>query len=268
MKKLLYILASAVWVAGGCDKGSDTTPEGGYGTIRIACQTDLSIDAEAKTSPKATRTEIAAPAGSEFALKITGTDFNHSWETVAAFEAEENAFVEGPYKIDITYGDPKAEGTDKPYFAGSTDITVVARRVATAQITAHIVKSQTLVRATEAFLKYYHDAEFTVTTGSGNEFTFRPDGNGDAERVWVKVGTKLTFKGTARGQSQDGEKEGPLYTFPAETLDATVAATCHIFTLDASNAGSATLNIVLGEGEGETRVIPVELNEEAIKPSL
>ena len=60
------------------------------------------------------------------------------------------------------------------------------------------------------------------------------------------------------------EKEGPLYTFPAETLDATVAATCHIFTFDASNAGSASLNIVLGEGEGETRVIPVELNEEAI----
>lgn len=43
-----------------------------------------------------------------------------------------------------------------------------------------------------------------------------------------------------------------------------MAATCHIFTFDASNAGSASLNIVLGEGEGETRVIPVELNEEAI----
>ena len=131
-------------------------------------------------------------------------------------------------------------------------------------MTAHVAKSQTFVRITEAFAKFYHDAEFTVTTGSGNEFTFRPDGTGDPERIWVKTGTTLTVSGTARSQSQDGEKEGPLYTFPAETLDVTVAATCHIFTFDASNAGSASLNIVLGEGEGETRVIPVELNEEAI----
>ena len=79
----------------------------------------------------------------------------------------------------------------------------------------------------------------------------------------MKTGTTL---GQRHGpQPKPGRREGrPLYTFPAETLDATVAATCHIFTFDASNAGSASLNIVLGEGEGETRVIPVELNEEAI----
>lgn len=263
-RHLIYILASAAVAVTGCNETTETNAGGGQGTIRIACKTDISIDAEAKASPKGTRAEITAPAGSEFALKITGADFDRSWETVAAFEAEENVFVEGPYTIAVDHGDPEAEGTDKPCFSGSTDIDVVARRVNTAQVTAYIAKSQTLVRATEAFLKFYHDAEFTVTTGSGNEFTFRPDGSGDSERIWVKVGTTLTLKGSARGQSQDGEKEGPLYTFPAETLDATVAATCHIFTLDASNAGSATLNIVLGEGEGETRVIPVELNEAAI----
>ena len=248
-RHLISILASAAVAVAGCNETNETNAGGGCGTIRIACRTDLSIDAEAKASPKATRTEITAPDGSEF---------------VAAFEAEENVFAEGPYKIAVEHGDPETEGPDKPYFSGSTDIDVAARHVNTAQVTAHVAKSQTFVRITEAFAKFYHDAEFTVTTGSGNEFTFRPDGTGDPERIWVKTGTTLSVSGTARSQSQDGEKEGPLYTFPAETLDATVAATCHIFTFDASNAGSASLNIVLGEGEGETRVIPVELNEEAI----
>ncbi|MEI3553380.1 MAG: DUF4493 domain-containing protein [Alistipes senegalensis] len=95
------------------------TRGGGCGTIRIACRTDLSIDAEAKASPKATRTEITAPDGSEFALRITGADFDRSSEGVAAFEAEENVFAEGAYKIAVEHGDPQTEGPDKPYFSGS-----------------------------------------------------------------------------------------------------------------------------------------------------
>ena len=264
MRKLLYILASAAVAAGGCSEKKEAPAGEGCGTIRIVCEADATIDA-ASTVPAQSATRAAAkPAGEDFALRITGEDFDRSWESVAAFEAEENVFAEGPYKIAVEHGDPETEGPDKPYFSGSTDIDVAARHVNTAQVTAHVAKSQTFVRITEAFAKFYHDAEFTVTTGSGNEFTFRPDGTGDPERIWVKTGTTLSVSGTARSQSQDGEKEGPLYTFPAETLDATVAATCHIFTFDASNAGSASLNIVLGEGEGETRVIPVELNEEAI----
>ena len=197
-RHLISILASAAVAVAGCNETNETNAGGGCGTIRIACRTDLSIDAEAKASPKATRTEITAPDGSEFALRITGADFDRSWESVAAFEAEENVFAEGPYKIAVEHGDPETEGPDKPYFSGSTDIDVAARRVNTAQVTAHVAKSQTFVRITKAFAKFYHDAEFTVTTGSGNEFTFRPDGTGDPERIWVKTGTTLTVSGTAK----------------------------------------------------------------------
>ena len=74
----------------------------------------------------------------------------------------------------------------------------------TAQITATIGNAQTLVRATESFKKYYNNAEFTVTTGAGGIFTFRPCDEAEAEAVWVQAGKPLTLKGTARGQSQDG----------------------------------------------------------------
>lgn len=73
------------------------------------------------------------------------------------------------------------------------------------------------------------------------------------------------LKGTARGQSQDGTSEGPLYTFTPEPLEAARPATRHIFTLDARKAGSATLTVTLGEGYTETVDLDVELNDEAIE---
>lgn len=142
---------------------------------------------------------------------------------------------------------------------------VAARRTSTAQITATIGNSQTLVRATESFKTYYNNAEFTVTTGAGGIFTFRPCDEAEAEAVWVQAGKPLTLKGTARGQSQDGTSEGPLYTFTPEPLEAARPATRHIFTLDAKKAGSATLTVTLGEGYTETVELDVELNDEAIE---
>lgn len=265
MRKLLYILASAAVAAGGCSEKKEAPAGEGCGTIRIVCEADATIDA-ASTVPAQSATRAAAkPAGEDFALRITGEDFDRTWETVAAYNAEDTSysFPEGRYTITVTYGDPEAEGADKPYYAGATEVEVAARRTSTAQITATIGNSQTLVRATESFKKYYNNAEFTVTTGAGGIFTFRPCDEAEAEAVWVQAGKPLTLKGTARGQSQDGTSEGPLYTFTPEPLEAARPATRHIFTLDAKKAGSATLTVTLGEGYTETVELDVELNDEA-----
>lgn len=266
MKKLIWILASAALTAGGCSKENGPTDAEGVGTIRIACKADAGIDIDAGAATAGmTRAGAAAPAGEAFALRITGTDFDRSWESVAAFNAEEAVFVKGDYSIAVSYGDPEAEGVDKPYYAGQTSIEVLPRRANTARITARVAKSQALVRATEAFKKYYHDAEFTLTTGSGNAFTFRPCDAGEEETVWVKASTSLTLKGTARGQSQDGISKGPLYDFSPEPLDATRIATRHIFLLDATKAGSVTLTITLGDDDTVTQSINPELNEGALE---
>ena len=149
MRKLLYLLASAAVMAGGCSEKKETPAGEGCGTIRIACEADATIDAAA-----------AKPDGKDFTLRIRGENFDKSWATVAAYNAEETAytFPEGRYAITVTYGDPEAEGADKPYYAGATEVEVAARRTSTAQITATIVNSQTLVRATESFKKYSNNA--------------------------------------------------------------------------------------------------------------
>ena len=133
-----------------------------------------------------------------------------------------------------------------------------------ADLTATVANSQVVIRATEQFLAYFHDARFTVTTASGNEFAFTPGSDPADEPVFVKGGTRLTVTGTARRQSPTGTGEGPEVTFSAQTLDATTPRTCHIITYDAKNAGSATLTITLGDSYTDTRTLDCEVNEGAI----
>ena len=44
-RHLISILASAAVAVAGCNETNETNAGGGCGTIRIACRTDLSIDA-------------------------------------------------------------------------------------------------------------------------------------------------------------------------------------------------------------------------------
>ena len=259
-RHLIYLLASAALLAG-CSSETKTD-ETGFGTLDIRCSADASID----VASDQLRTHRAAtePTGETFSLTITGESGTQSWETVAAYSQSGTVFKMGSYTAAIAHGDSEAEGIDKPYYTGSTTVTVIPRRTVTAEIIAKIGNSQVLVRATEQFLAYFHDAKFTVTTGSGNEFVFTPGSEPADEPVFVKAATPVTITGTARRQSPTGTGEGPEVTFGEQTLGAAKAQTRHIFTFDAQDAGSATLTITLGEELTETHQIPVELNDGAI----
>lgn len=236
------------------------TDETGYGTLAINCTADTSIDtasAEASGTPE-------APAAGAFSLTVTGETGTQKWDTLTEFEQSQTVFRMGAYTVAIAHGDPDAEGAGKPYYYAEQKIEVLPRRTVNADLTATVANSQVVIRATEQFLAYFHDARFTVTTASGNEFAFTPGSDPADEPVFVKGGTRLTVTGTARRQSPTGTGEGPEVTFSAQTLDATTPRTCHIITYDAKNAGSATLTITLGDSYTDTRTLDCEVNEGAI----
>lgn len=260
-KHLIYLVASAALLATGCSSETNLE-EGGYGTLAVACSTDPSIGTaadRARLSRAAT-----APAGEAFSLTVTGEGGTQKWETIAAFLESGTVFKMGGYTVAVAHGDPEAEGIDKPYYTGSETVTILPRRTVTAEVTAKIANSQTVVRATQQFLDYFHDARFTVTTASGNEFVFTPGSQPADEPVFVKAGTSLKITGTARRQSPTGEGDGPEVTFGEQTLGATEPRTCHIFRFDAKEAGSATLTITFSDEYTVTVPIDVELNEGAI----
>lgn len=246
-KQLIYLLASACLLAAGCST-ENKTDETGYGTLAINCTADTSIDtasAEASGTPE-------APAAGAFSLTVTGETGTQKWDTLTEFEQSQTVFRMGAYTVAIAH-----------YYA-EQKIEVLPRRTVNADLTATVANSQVVIRATEQFLAYFHDARFTVTTASGNEFAFTPGSDPADEPVFVKGGTRLTVTGTARRQSPTGTGEGPEVTFSAQTLDATTPRTCHIITYDAKNAGSATLTITLGDSYTDTRTLDCEVNEGAI----
>ncbi len=262
-KHLIPIFATALLVPAGCSKPDTAAPNDAPGRIVLGNAVDTRIDTRAATIPQA----------GDFSLRITGDGFDRSWERVADFPAEETYFAKGTYKAAVAWGDPNAEGPDACSYYGETEFEIVPRRTTPVSVTALIAHSMVAVRATEAFMRYFHDACFTVATASGNSFEFVPDaatlseiatGNGTALRVTaaapvgVKAATTLRVTGTALRQT------GSKVTFPEQTLAETAPRTCHIFTFDAADAGSATLTIYLGEAYTETRTLTIELNDDAI----
>lgn len=206
-------------------------------------------------------------AGCSTENKAEGTEYGTlkvSCTADGSIDAASDDTSRMPAAPSVAHGDPDAEGIDKPYYAAEKSVEVLPRRAATVEMTATIANSQTVVRATEQFLNYFHDAQFTVTTASGNQFDFTPGSTPADEPVFVKSATTLKVTGTARRQSQTGTDEGPKVTFSEQTLEATSPRTCHIFTFDAKDAGSVTLTVTLSDDYTETRPIDCEVNEGAI----
>lgn len=183
-KQLIYLLASAGLLAAGCSTENDTEATG-YGTLSVSCTADTSIDtasAEASGTPE-------APAAGAFSLTVTGETGTQKWDTLTEFEQSQTVFRMGAYTVAIAHGDPDAEGAGKPYYYAEQKIEVLPRRTVNADLTATVANSQVVIRATEQFLAYFHDARFTVTTASGNEFAFTPGSDPADEPVFVKGGT-------------------------------------------------------------------------------
>lgn len=190
-KQLICLLASAGLLAAGCS--TENAPETtGYGTLSVSCTADTSIDTAAGASGTP-----EAPAAGAFSLTVTGETGTQKWDTLTEFEQSETVFRMGSYTVAIAHGDPDAEGAGKPYYYAEQKIEVLPRRTVNADLTATVANSQVVIRATEQFLAYFHDARFTVTTASGNEFAFTPGSDPADEPVFVKGGTRLTVTGTA-----------------------------------------------------------------------
>lgn len=251
-------MASAALLAAGCS--TENKAEGTeYGTLKVSCTADGSIDAASDDTSRMPAAPSVPQAG-DFTLTVTGESGTQKWDTLTEFEQSDAVFRMGTYTVSVAHGDPDAEGIDKPYYAAEKRVEVLPRRAATVEMTATIANSQTVVRATEQFLNYFHDAQFTVTTASGNQFDFTPGSTPADEPVFVKSATTLKVTGTARRQSQTGTDEGPKVTFSEQTLEATSPRTCHVLTFDAKDAGSVTLS----DDYTETRPIDYEVNEGAI----
>ena len=180
-------MASAALLAAGCS--TENKAEGTeYGTLKVSCTADGSIVAASDDTSRMPAAPSVPQAG-DFTLTVTGESGTQQWDTLTEFEQSDAVFRMGTYAVSVAHGDPDAEGIDKPYYAAEKSVEVLPRRAATVEMTATIANSQTVVRATEQFLNYFHDAQFTVTTASGNQFDFTPGSTPADEPVFCHIFT-------------------------------------------------------------------------------
>ena len=57
---------------------------------------------------------------------------------MADFDPENEWFSPGSYTASVAWGDPQAEGTDKPCFAGAQEFTIIPRRTVDVLSLIHI----------------------------------------------------------------------------------------------------------------------------------
>ena len=99
----------------------------------------------------------------------------------------------GDYTATISYGDPQQEGSTAFCYQGALDFTILARKTIQKTITASLTNSVISLECGEWFKKYYSEAQFTVQTEAGNNFSFTHSSSADAP-IFVKPGANFCSK--------------------------------------------------------------------------
>lgn len=154
--KRIYIgilIASAAGLLTSCDDSNPWHYPDGYGGIEVMVSPDSHV-----TDAVPTRGQAYAPDADQFGLKITKNDGSYSktWESVASFSTS-TSFESGLYTLEAFYGTPDDEGFNKPYYRGTTAVTVRPGETTDAAVTAQLANTMVDVKYTEAFRNYFSD---------------------------------------------------------------------------------------------------------------
>ncbi len=262
MKRIFNLMAVTILFVG-CTKETNLNTQLGEGSISFECQTQLSVSETTKASDATYELpESLIPAGDDFALALTGEylnsetglmeSFSANYESIALYNETLPTLGAGNYKAVATYGEITEEGAEAACFGGEVEVTVVADELTQATIIAALLNSAIKVETTEWFDNYYEDAQFTVMTSAMNEFTFEPN---DGEMIFVAPSSTLTLSGRATNAQTGAEM-----TFSAVEIGETTARTLSTILVDASLAGSASLNITFDQTLTEVQLGEVDLN--------
>ncbi len=263
MKQLILILTALLCFS--CSKSNTTSSDSEGGKVVFNAAVESVVMELTKASSTSELPADLIPSIEEFALNVTGSyidpednvekDYSYTYSSIYEQNEKSPYLTEGNYNAAISYGEVNSEGEEKPFFAGNTDFTIIARDIIECSISAALTNSAIELTTTEWFNKYYTSATFVVTTSLGNSFTFTTEE--DSPLIFVNAGTTLTLSGSAV------KTTGTSVEFPAAVIGTTSAQTKYTISIDASEA-SAAENITINFDETTTNIpIEVELNPEA-----
>lgn len=150
-KTLIKGMLPAVVAFGLTACSAEDSPLGGS-TGSIA--PEVALDTEVAASARSARSDAELTA-EDLVLALTSSDgsYSNSWNGVSAFPTDEK-FKTGGYTLTASYGTLENEGFDKPYYFGSTDLTVTENNTTRVSLTAQLANSMISVEYTDNFKGY------------------------------------------------------------------------------------------------------------------
>ena len=238
--------------------------EEGMGNVEFRCtaRSDVSYSpafAKAGESQRPLPENLIPETGSLKLVLGNGDGYSAEYETLAQYDSP--LLKAGEYTATFSHGDPESEGTDAAYFETVRNITVVARKTSTENISVGLANSVFSVVVSQWFADYYPEYEIAIETESGYSATFTSDdteAGTESEPVFVKAGTALYFSGTAV------KTNGAEVSFPKTEIAVTKARTWQTLGIDASEAAAGTVEIVLDDSVVKIEELEIELNPDAV----
>lgn len=252
MKKLLLFAAISLAMVGCRNEQLDiTVDEGG---IAIAA----AANGEVATKAGEGGVTIATPDLADFSLKITGTNFEKSWDSLNNYNSDDERYTAGWYTVAIECGDINEEGFNKPYFNATQQVQVLDRnRTTEVQLTATVGNAIVAIQTTENFRNYFPSYSFKLTTATN---TFDLEEN-SAEHLFIAPQKKVAIDCTCIRQSN--METQTTETLPTQYIQTVNAKTRYVVTYDLKSAGGVEITVSLDNTIIGTIVVNVELNENA-----
>lgn len=162
----LTVVAAGLLIAGCSDSYNPNSSQNG----RIYASFDL--DAEVITSAgvsKSPSRQAMAVTASQLAIDLNSEDgrVSRHWDSPDLFPVDED-FPVGAYTMEASYGSPDDQGYDKPYYHGSTTLTVKDSETTPVSITATLANAMVSVSFTDNFKKFFQEYTPSLIAGNAN----------------------------------------------------------------------------------------------------
>lgn len=193
MKKQLLIgllgAAGGLGLAGSmasCDDYRPTTDMDGKLLVSVDLDKDVVASAANKQAAPASRAEAQSVSASDLSLKLTSESGSFAREWAKASDFSEPVTVPvGKYTLEAWYGSLEDEGFEKPYYHGSSTLTVEENRTTPVSVTASLANSMVRVEMSDMFRDYFASYTLTLRSELNNEIAYA---DGETRPVYLAPG--------------------------------------------------------------------------------
>lgn len=191
-KKLLFGLLGAAGGLGlassmvSCDDYRPTTDMDGKLLVSVDLDKDVVASAANKQAAPASRAEAQSVSASDLSLKLTSESGSFAREWAKASDFSEPVTVPvGKYTLEAWYGSLEDEGFEKPYYHGSSTLTVEENRTTPVSVTASLANSMVRVEMSDMFRDYFASYTLTLRSELNHEIAYA---DGETRPVYLAPG--------------------------------------------------------------------------------